>query len=47
MLARTLGLLVVFLFVVGLVNFADGVYLVGECSVGPAADTSCTHEEIP
>lgn len=40
-LAWTMMALVIFIFVVGLVNFVDGVAAVGSCGVGPAAPIHC------
>lgn len=35
-----------FLALIGLIHLIDGVLLVGECGVGPAADTTCTWSEV-
>lgn len=45
-LGAALGALVVFLFVVALATFVDGVNAVGACGVGPAAPTTHACKEI-
>lgn len=45
-LGVVLGALVVFLFVVALVDFTQGVIDVGACGVGPAAPSGVTCQEL-